>query len=382
MPGRFAAAGCVRVRAAPGFARDPLNDKIFREEFMESRRSFVFGAAMVAAAVSLGAPAAMSQEQVELRLHTLIPPVANPIKTFLQPWADKVGKESGGKLKVTVYPSMQLGGKPPQLVDQVKDGVVDIVWTLPGYTAGRFPITEVFELPFVHTTPQATTLALQDFQEKYLKDEYKDYHVLLLHVHGGSLFMTKGDPILKVSDLDGRKIRTATRVGGWYLKSLGAVPIGAPVPQIPQMLSKGVIDGVMLPYEIAPGFKLQELANHFSTLAGAQSRMNTSVFCFLMNKDSYAKLPPNLKKVIDDNSGRNIAAWAGQNWADIEESGRKVMASVSSNQFHVIAPDEVAKMKEAAGPTVDRWLKEMEGKGIDGKKLLAEARALVDKYTK
>lgn len=348
---------------------------------METRRSFVLGAAATAAVLTLGALPAKSEE-VTLRLHTLIPPVANPIKTFLQPWADKVGKDSGGKLKVEVYPSMQLGGKPPQLVDQVKDGVVDIVWTLPGYTAGRFPITEVFELPFVHTTPQATTLALQDFQEKYLKDEYKDYHVLLLHVHGGSLFMTKGDPVLKVSDLNGRKIRTATRVGGWYLKSLGAVPIGAPVPQIPQMLSKGVIDGVMLPYEIAPGFKLQELANHFSTLAGDQSRMNTSVFCFLMNKDSYAKLPPDLKKVIDDNSGRNIAEWAGQNWADIEESGRKVMASVSSNQFHVIPADEVAKMKAAAEPTVERWLKEMKDKGIDGNKLLAEARALVAKYTK
>ena len=332
-------------------------------------------------AVSLTFSPAKS-EQVTLRLHTLIPPPANPIKTFLKPWTEKVAKASNGRLKVQIYPSMQLGGKPPQLVDQVKDGVVDIVWTLPGYTAGRFPISEVFELPFVHTTPQATTMAMQEFQAKYLKNEYKDYHVLLLHVHGGSLFMIKGKPITMVSDLRGRKIRTATRVGGWYLKSLGAVPVGAPVPQIPTMLSKGVIDGVLLPYEIAPGFKLQELANNFSTLAGNQPRMNTSVFSFLMNKNSYAKLPPDLKKVIDGLSGKNIAGWAGQNWADIEVSGKKVMASKKKNKFHVIPAAEVAKLKAAAKPVIDRWIKEMDGKGLDGKKMLSEARALVAKYTK
>jgi TRAP-type C4-dicarboxylate transport system substrate-binding protein len=206
--------------------------------------------------------------------------------------------------------------------------------------------------------------------------------VLLLHVHGGSLFMTRDMAITKVSDLEGRKIRTATRVGGWFLKSLGAVPIGAPVPQVPQMMSKGVIDGAMLPYEIAPALKMQELASNFSTLAGDQTRMNTSLFSLLMNKDSYAKLPPDLKKVIDDLSGRNIAEWAGQNWAEIEESGRKVMASQSKNKFHVIPAAEVAKMKAAAKPTIDRWLAEMKDKGHDGEKMLAEARALVAKYSK
>ena len=114
-------------------------------------RTFAMAGAVIAAAAMFGAQA-MAQ-QVTLRLHTLIPPPANPYKTFLQPWADRIAKASGGRLKVQLYPSMQLGGKPPQLVDQVKDGVVDIVWTLPGYTAGRFPKLEVFELPFVHTDP-------------------------------------------------------------------------------------------------------------------------------------------------------------------------------------------------------------------------------------
>jgi len=222
-------------------------------------------AGALAAALALSATPTLSQ-QVTLKLHTFIPPPSNPVKTFLAPWAEKVAKASNGRLKIQIYPSMQLGGKPPQLVDQVRDGIVDIIFTLPGYTAGRFPKLEVFELPFVHTDPVSSTLALQDFQAKHLADEFKDYHVLLLHVHAGSMFMTKSKPIIKMSDLKGLKIRTATRAGGWYLKSVGAVPIGAPLPQIPQMISKGVIDGAMLPYEIAPAIKMQELATHFTQL--------------------------------------------------------------------------------------------------------------------
>ena len=147
------------------------------------------------------------------------------------------------------------------------------------------------------------------------------------------------------------------------------------------MLAKGVIDATSLPYEIAPAFKLQDLASHFTTMAGGQSRLNTSVFSFLMNKASYAKLPADLKKVIDDHSGRGIAAWAGQNWHDIEVGGENVMRSKSKNQFHVIPPAEVAKFRAAAKPAYDRWIKEMNDKGFDGAALLEEARSLVAKHT-
>ncbi len=343
--------------------------------------SSLVAAGAVAVATLCTATPTWSQK-VTLKLHVFLPPPANPYKTFLKPWTDKVAQDSKGKLKVQIYPSMQLGGKPPQLLDQVKDGIVDIVWTLPGYTAGRFPRLEVFELPFIHKDPLSSTLALQDFQEKHLKQEFKDYKVLLLHVHGGSMFMTKKKPIKKMSDLKGLKIRTATRAGGWYLKSLGAVPIGAPLPRIPQMISKGVIEGAMLPFEIAPAIKMQELATHFTQLSGDQPRMNTSTFSFLMNKKSYNKLPADLKKVIDKNSGRGIAKWAGQNWADIEFPAEKVMKSKKKNRFHILPPGEVTKMKAAAQPAIDRWLKQMNKKGLNGAALLADARAMIAKYAK
>ncbi|MFP6735626.1 MAG: TRAP transporter substrate-binding protein [Rhodospirillales bacterium] len=344
-------------------------------------KKFFLSSAALATMAVVYAPAAVQAQEVTLRMHNFIPPVANPAKLFLIPWGKKVEAASKGRIKIQHFWTMQLGGTPPQLVTQVKDGVVDITFTLPGYTAGRFPKTEVFELPFVHTTTQATTAAIQDFQDKHLKDEWSAYHVLLLNNHAGSLIQSK-KPVLKMADFKNLKIRTATRSGGLFLKSMGAVPVGAPLPKIPQLLSKGVIDGALLPYEIAPAVKMQDLVSHFSILEGKQPRLNTSVFSFLMNKGSYAKLPPDLKKVIDDHSGRNISPWASQLWADSENPGRKVMASKSKNKFHVIPASEVAKMREAAKPAIAQWISAMKGRGINGQVLLDDARAMVAKYTK
>jgi TRAP-type C4-dicarboxylate transport system substrate-binding protein len=341
------------------------------------RRMTTLAAVMLAAAAVAGPATA---QEVTLKLHTFVPPVSNPPKTFLIPWSERIAKASNGRLKVQGYWSMQLGGKAPQLLDQVRDGVVDIVWTLPGFTPGRMPRVEPFELPFVHKDPLSSTLALQDFQDKYLGPDLKDYHPLLLHVHAGFLFQTK-DPVLKMEDLKGKKIRAASRGGVWLLEALGATGVGLPLNEIPPALSKGVIDGVTLPYEIAPAVKMQDLVSNFSTLAGPQPRLGTNVFTFLMNKDSYAKLPPDLKKVIDDNSGRNIAKWAGQNWAEIEIPGMKVMQSKPKNKFHTISLAEGDKMKKAAQPVFDRWYAEMKGIGIDGEAMVADARKMIDKYS-
>ena len=345
-------------------------------------RTLIAAAGGLAAAVVVASGAAApAWSATTLRMHTFIPPVANPGKTFLIPWAKKIEAATGGELKVQPFWAMQLGGKAPQLLDQARDGVVDIVWTLPGFTPGRMPRVEPFELPFVHRTAYSSTMALQDFQEKHLGPDLKDYHPLLLHVHAGFLFQTK-KPILKMADLKGQKLRAASRGGVWLLNALGATGIGLPLPQIPQALSKGVIDGVTLPYEIAPAVKTPDLVSNFSKLAGPQPRLGTNVFTFLMNKNSYQKLSAGQRKAIDDNSGRNIAEMAGRNWDAIEEPGLKVVKSRAKNKFHTIPEGEVAKMREAAKPVYAQWLAEMKKIGVDGSALLADARALIEKYSK
>ena len=324
---------------------------------------------------------ALAAPEVTLRLHTFLPPVANPVKHFMVPWAKKIEKESKGRIKVQIYPVMQLGGKPTQLMQQVRDGVVDIVWTLPGFTPGVMPKLEIFELPFLHRSTKATVLALQDYVEKYMQKDFEPYHVLLVHAHAGSLFMTK-DPINKVEDFEGMKLRSYSRTNAWILEALGAVPLQLPLPELVPMMNKGTISGTILPYEISPAVKMQELCNYFTTLAPPQPRLSTAIFTFLMNKQKYESLPPDLKKVIDDNSGRNLAPQAIEIWDRIEVAGEKVIHSKKKNKFVQLSAAETAKFKKKVQPVFDRFVKLLDDSGADGKQILAEVEALEEKYDK
>jgi len=327
--------------------------------------------------LALAAGTAAAQE-VTLRLHHLLPPVSQAHKNMLVPWADKVMKESGGRIKIDIYPAMQLGGKPPQLIDQVRDGVVDLVWTLPGYTPGRFTETEVFELPFIHKDIASTNKALTEFLEKH-GDEYKDYKVIAMFVHAGQVIHSRM-PIRTAKDLEGIKIRTPTRTGGWMIEAMGATPIGAPVPKIPEMLSKGVVDAVLIPYEVTVPLKVHELVKYHTILAGDVERVNTSTFIIAMNKQRYESLPDDLKKVIDDNSGAHISDWLAKVWTAAEAPGEKL--SRETGEIITMPEAEVAKLRaKIEQPVIDRWIAEMNAKGVDGKALVDEARALIAKYS-
>jgi TRAP-type C4-dicarboxylate transport system substrate-binding protein len=330
--------------------------------------------------LSLGPTPAVSQE-VTLRLHTFLPPVANPVKHFMVPWAQKVEKDSNGRIKVQIYPAMQLGGKATQLIEQVRDGVVDVVWTLPGFTPGLMPKLEVFELPFLHRSTKATVLGLQDYVEKYMKKDFEPYHVLLVHTHAGALFMTK-DPINKVEDFKGMKLRSYSRTNAWILEALGSVALQLPLPELVPMMSKGTISGTILPYEIAPAVKMHELSNYFTTLGPPQPRLSTAIFTLLMNKKKYESLPPDLKKVIDDNSGRKLAPTAIEIWDRIEVDGEKVMRSVPKNKFVQLSAEETAKFKTAVKPVFERFQKMLDQGGDSGAKIVAEVEALEEKYSK
>jgi len=276
---------------------------------------------------------------------------------------------------------MQLGGKAPQLLQQVRDGVVDIVWTLPGFTPGVMVKDEVFELPFIHRDTRSSVLALQDFSDMHLKKELEPYHPLLLHVHAGSLFMTKG-AINKVEDFKGMKLRSPSRAGAWIIEALGATGVHLPLPELVPMMNKGTVNGAILTYEIAPAVNMQELADYFTTLSGEQPRMSTTVFAFLMNKAKYNSLPPDLKKVIDDNSGRNLAEQIAKIWDNIDEDGLKVVRSVKKNELVTLDPAETAKFRKAVQPVNTRFIEEVNKLGSDGAKVISDTKALIAKYAK
>ena len=338
-------------------------------------RKFLLIAAALAAGAFTGAGA--KAQDVTLKVHHFLPPVAPAHKDFIQPWTERVTKASGGKIKFQIYPAMQLGGGPPGLYDQARDGVADIVWTLPSYTAGRFPLVEVFELPFMTRSASATAPAAQEFAEKYLKDEFKEVHPLVFHSHAPGLFHVKNKPIIYFSDLQGLKIRAPTRTINDALKALGAAPVGMPVPQLPQALTTGVVDGAVIPFEVAGALKIQELVK-FHTIV---PNFYTSVFVFAMNKKKYDGLPADLKKVLDANAGLTLAKELGKTWDAAEKPGLEA-AQKRNNRFNTMDGSELERAKAAVQPVYDNWVKTATGKGVDGKKLLEDAKALIAKYGK
>jgi TRAP-type C4-dicarboxylate transport system substrate-binding protein len=308
----------------------------------------------------------------------MLPPQAQIPAGFLEPWARKVEEESQGRIKIEHYPSMQLGGKPPALYDQVKDGVVDITWTLPGYTPGRFPKSEVFELPFMPASGEATSKAVWEFYERDLRDEFKDVHVLAIHVHGPGLLHVKGEGVRRLEDMKGKKLRGPTRIIIKLLDILGATPVGMPVPEVPQSLSRGVIDGTVIPWEITRPLHIAELVDTHTDFSGKRG-LYTALFIFAMNKESYAALPDDLKAVIDANSGMMASAWAGRVMDEGDAPAKKIAVD-RGNTIIVLDEAETERWKEASKPVIDGWIAEMNEKGIDGAALYEEAKALIAKH--
>ena len=343
---------------------------------MQRRTLFNFLAAGALSAGSLGltSGAAIAQE-VTLRLHQFLPPVANVPAYILKPWAEEVEAASGGRIKIEHFDAMALGGRPPELMDQAVDGVVDIVWTLPGYTPGRFPRSEVFELPFMMTDPAATGLAFQAMiEEDFQESEYGGVKVLAGWVHGPGVIHSN-KPIATMADLDGMKLRGPTRVINDLLSQLGATAVGMPVPAIPESLSKGVIDGAVIPWEVTPSLKLAELVNNHTEFAGNEA-LYTAVFVLAMNKASYANLPDDLRAILDEHSGAKFSEFAAKTMAEYDLPGRDA-AIASGNNIVTIDEAVIPVWKEASSPVVARWIADMEGRGIDGQALIDRAKALI-----
>lgn len=345
-----------------------------------ARRRFLSLAGAAVASPAVVRVAWGQAPQVTLKMHHFLPPVANGPAKFLTPWARKVEQDSGGKIKIDIFPSMQLGGAPPQLYDQVRDGVVDLIWTLPGYTPGRFPIIETFELPFVASKAAVpNSKAVQEFSQTHLKQEFGEVHVICYWAHDGGLFHATKQ-IKTLDDLKGLKLRFPTRLAGEGLKSVGVNAIGMPVPQVPEALAQRVLDGAVVPWEVVPALKLHELVKYHTEVPGSPT-FYSSTFILAMNKGKYESLPADLKKVIDANSGQGPAAAAGQVW---DEQAKVVseMVAKRGNTISQFSAADVEQFRKATQPVRDAWIKQMKERGQDGGKLIEAAQALIAKYSK
>jgi TRAP-type C4-dicarboxylate transport system substrate-binding protein len=344
-----------------------------REDIMTSfKRAALFaGASVTAIALST----AVHAQEFTFSIHHFLSPKA-PVQTVLiEPWVKAVEEASEGRIAFEIFPAMALGGAPPELYSQVRDGVADIVWTLPGYTPGTFPRTEVFELPGVHVgDARATNLAIQDVMGELAAD-FEDVHPLLIHVHTGNALHLANGTVESLADFVGLKVRSPSRTGAWMLEELNAEPVGMPVPALPQALSRGTVDAGLVPFEVAIPLGLADLTSASVELDGG-ARFGTSTFLFAMNTDSYNSLPADLQQIIDAHSGIAIAEAMGEAWNNIEPIGvqRALDAGKSVTQ---LSPEATAEFEAPFAATVARWVEEVNAGGIDAAALLGTARAAI-----
>ncbi len=329
-----------------------------------------------ATSAALAVATAAEAQDFTFKLHHFLGAKAPAQTQMLEPWAKAVEENSSGRVKIEIFPAMTLGGRPPELIQQVRDGVVDLVWTVNGYTPGSFPRTEVVELPTVFKNdPVAANLALYDMFESDLAEEYKGVEVMFLHVHAGMGIHMRNKEVRRPADLVGTKLRIPSRTGGWIIEALGAAPVAMPVPELPASLQKGVVDGAFIPWEIILPLKIQEQTEY--QIEGAEKeRFGTVTFQVSMNKRRWDGLPEDIQRAFRDASSRDWWGEVGRIWRATDDLGIK-LATDAGNTHITLSEEETQAFRNALAPVVNRWVEEVSSKAIAGAALVQKARELI-----
>ncbi len=332
---------------------------------------------VVALATTFSAKAA--DPEFSFKIHHFLSTEAIAQTKMIEPWVERIEKESEGRIEFEIFPEMSLGGTPPELYRQVRDGVVDIIWTEIGHTPGVFPRTEVFELPSVHLgSAKQTNLAIQ-YSTDLISDDFKDIHPLLVHAHAGNaLHVVQPLDIYGTATIDGLKIQTLSRAGGWLVEEMGGIPVEIPPANLAQAIASGDVDGALASFEGVSALNLHEQTT-MSMEGRNKQRFGTSVFLFAMNNDTYAALPDDLKKIIDNNSGRAFAEEMGAVWDAAETTGKNLQYS-SGSALVRLEPDVTANIIELSEKVVERWVEDVKAKGIKGQAIVRWARSAIANY--
>lgn len=326
---------------------------------------------VLTAAFACGLSAGMASAQtIELKVSHFVPPNHTFHKWTLA-WAERLEKESGGRLKVMIYPNGQLVGPPGRQFDAARNGVVDISFTLHGATPGRYPMTELANLPF--SWPKAgsesviTSRRMSDLAS-YLAPEHQGLRILYMAVANPAVFYSKA-PIKSIADFKGMKVRYAGVQNKYLLDELGAVPVPIPAPEAQDALSKGIVDVAMFPHEAGVAYDLGTVVKY-----AAEPGAATVTFAFVMNPAKYDSLPADLKTLIDKSTGSAAAEEFGQQWTAAEKAGRAKLQA-QGLQIITLPAADVDEMKKRMAKHIEAALAALEK---DGK----PARKFFEEYTK
>ena len=342
-----------------------------------ARRTFLASSIGTAIAPAIVRVACADTPPITLKLHHAFSAVSGVHDKFLLPWTRKIETESGGRLHVDIFPSMQLGGAPATLFDQARDGSADIVWTSPTLTPGRFAKIETFELPFLPSRRAlVSSRALTDFAAANLQDEFRDFYTICFSCSdSAAIHATR--PMRTTEDMKDFKLHVQTRLAAEAMLALGARPVMMPSAQLPAAITEHVVDGCLDPWHLVPPLRLNDLLRTHTEFSDHSP--SARAYVLAMNKASYERLPRELKSVIDSNSGQVAAAMAGAMW-DQQAAAVANMVVERGDLIVTLLPEAVARWRKATEPVIDAWRKEMKEQKIDGGKLIAAANALLAKY--
>lgn len=331
----------------------------------------------VALAAAAALPATALAQEVVLKFSHFLPPQAMVPSRLIAPWCERIEQESKGRMKCQIYPAMQLGGNATQVFDQVRDGIADVGWAVLGYSPGRFTALDVFELPFMGTSAEAHSRALWNYAQEHASKELASVKPLMLFSSDRFAIHSRDKAVQKLEDLQGLKIRAGLKTTTRFFELLGATPVSIPLPGMLDGMTKGVIDAGFATWESAIALRVHEAAKHHTDGEASYPAMHMSNLAIVMNRARYDRLPADLKKIIDANSGEEMSSHAGRLFDETAAGARKV-AEERGNRFHSLPAAELDRWKKASQPVFDEWTREANGKGYDGAKLLQAARATVD----
>jgi TRAP-type C4-dicarboxylate transport system substrate-binding protein len=331
-----------------------------------TRRTFLTGTLAVTAAAGMPR-GALAQGAQELKLASFVPPTHVIWADVLLPWAKEIESRSGGKLTVRGFPSMQLGGRPPELYRQMVQGIADIVFTLPGYTSGDFPMMALTELPGTADSAEDGTRKLWRHFDQFLAREFTAAKVLMLWNSDGAGIMSRERPVRRLEDMKGLKVRTPSAAQAAQIQAMGATPIPMPVTQIYNSLERGVIDASMIPASAGLDFKLIEVAKYFTYNAP----LGHSPFLVSMNRKRYESLPADLKKIIDDTTGLQLSLKGASTYDRQNVAALEAMKKGPNKELILLSADEKRRWFDNFKPMIRTQAEAADKAGLPGTGLVA-----------
>ena len=336
-------------------------------------RKQLTGLASVATAAVLAA--GTTAAQVTLNASSWVPP-SHLLTVAMMEFCKDVENDTSGRVKCNLLAKAPVSAT--QTFDGVRDGLMDLSFTVPGYTPGRFPISEVGEFPFLGDTSVATSVAYQRVFDRHLRkhDEYKGVQTLGVFTHGpGQIFNTKR-PITALKDLEGLKIRVGGGVVNDVAKALGTVPMLKPAPESYELLSQGVADGLFFPKESSLSFKLIPLIKYVTYVPGG---LYNVTFVMMMNPAKYNSIPAADRAVIDKYSGEHLARRVGAAWDGMDAKSEAAVREAKV-PIEIASPAFIAEIKAKTGGLELAWTEKVKAKGVDGAAVLADLRKEIAAY--